>query len=537
MKLLSVTGIIVLSLFFSLTANAAFVYTPEVQPVTDDGNVHHNLFKGFYRFTYDQVSDFDIDAEGDASLGTENTNRPIRHWGEHRWRLAPSLNYGKLKINFEVDLLADQAFSDYENLAPGYDRFDRRDRGNLYNAEIRFREAYVQYLTPIGLLKIGHTTSKYGLGMIANDGREEDNRWGSKHYGDVVERIMFATTPFASLGKKGSWAEYLTILLSADLVYWDENADLLDEDIAINASFGLMYRDPKYTNGIIFTYRWQEDSDDDYLKVYAINLNGKNKFEFAPGKTDSQPGFEMVLHFNYEFVTMLGKTNRFQQLGAEDGLNLKAFGAVGQVVLEMSNIGLDIDFEVGYASGDNNPYDDESTGFYFDQDFNVGMIFYDEILPMVTAKSVEILTDPDRTTSIPKGLDLIPSKGRVTNSLYFMPQLRYKTPLGMKLDETLQLSLGAAVLTTPTKFAHAYYTFENGGTPTNHLGGRTNSNYLGTEILAGVLFKFWPFKQHIGTKLGFQFAYFMPGSALEDATGEMPDAVWKIMTSATLQWQ
>lgn len=523
-KLLSVTGIIIFSLFISMNAFAGFVYTPEVKNKTSDGNVYHNLFKGFYQFTFDHVSDFDIDAE--------KTNRPIENWGEHRIRYAPSINYDIFKFDIEVDLINQQPFGDFENLASGFDRYDRRDQQNHFDPEVRLRELNMQLMTKIGLLKIGQTTSEYGLGILANSGRENDTRWGSKHYGDIVERIMFASTPFLPLSRKGGWGDYLTILVSCDLVYWDENADLLDEDIAINATAGVMYRHPKYTNGLIFTYRWQEDKDDDYLKVYAINLNGKNRFDF-----NSESSFPLTLKLNYEFVAMFGKTNRFQQLGTEDGLTLEAFGGVAQVILEMSKIGLDFDFELGYASGDNDPYDDKSTAFFFDPDFNVGMIFFDEILPMVTARSVDEMTDPSRTTKTPKGLDLIASKERVTNSIYYMPQLRYKAPLKLGLDEYLQLSFGAAVLTTPTKFAHAYYTFENGGTPTNYLRGRTSSNYLGTEILAGVLFKIWPFKDHIGVKLNCQFAYFVPGAALEDANGDNIDPVWKIMTSAALEWQ
>ena len=522
-----------ITLCFCFAARAGMSYTPEVQPRTDDGQVTYNPVKGGYRLLFHHQSTYDVDA-----VGTKN---PIENWGESRLRFSPSLNWRDLYLKIEADILEGQIFGDHEDFASGFDRLDRRSRNDgLEISDILLRETYLQWCSKAGVLKAGHMTSGSGLGMLANTGRDEEGRFGVKRYGDIVERLSFSSAPFLPLTGKGRWGEHLTFFVAADLVFRDENADLIEGDLAPAASVGILYRHPDYTNGLVFTYRRQEDDDGDRLRAFVLNLNGRNRFALTAadrgGETGSD-GFETALGLDYEFAALLGSTTRFEQLGAEEGLDLKGFGLVARLRQEFVSIGLDVEFEFGYASGDNNPYDDESTAFYFDPDYNVGLIFFDEMLPLITARSVDEMTDPERITAVPKGIDLVPSQGRVTNTIYYLPQISYVPPLGLGLDERLRLMLGALVLTTPARFSHAYYTFENGGTPTNHLRARTKSSYLGTELLAGVHFGLWPKQRHIALNLVLEHATFLPGEGLADGDGGLPDPVWKIIAGAELEWQ
>jgi hypothetical protein len=159
------------------------------------------------------------------------------------------------------------------------------------------------------------------------------------------------------------------------------------------------------------------------------------------------------------------------------------------------------------------------------------------MLPLITARSVEIVTDQSHVAIATKGVDLIPSQDRVTNALYYMPTIRYRPPWHLGTDGQLQFMLGGLVLTTPKKFAHAYYSFENGGVATNYLGAQTPSNYLGTEILVGVHCTVWPWKDHTALQFRLEQATFFPGSALEYPNGDLPDIAWKIMATTVLAWQ
>ena len=378
-------------------------------------------------------------------------------------------------------------------------------------------------------------TSSYGSGILSNNGEDDVDRFGLRRHGDVVERVLFATTPFLPGAGGKPWSRYLTFILAGDLVFRDENAVLLDGDRAWMANVGVFYRDPRRTNGVVFTWRTQEDDDGDSLLAYALNFNGKNRLALT---RDGEGTPDLELTLDYELAYILGETTRFQQIGSEHGLDLSGLGFMGRLGVVSRATGITGELEVGYASGDNDPYDDTSHAFFFAPDYDVGLIFFDEMLPLITARSVEISSDPAHLDTVPKGLDLVPTQGRVTNTFYVFPQLRWKAPwnLGPHV-ETLQVLLGGLVITTPAKLAHPYYTFENGGVPTNHLGRETSSTYAGTELLAGIRANVWAWHDHIGFDLRLDQSYFIPGDALKDPAGDTIDPVWKLLASAALRWR
>jgi hypothetical protein len=504
-------------------------YSPVVK-MGPESDLAWNIFTGQYRFLFHHIDPYRLDAEGTAS--------PMQDWGEHRLRYSPALAWEGLGIRADIDFFGGQLFGDHEDLAPDCRRLDRRatDTG-LSSDGFLVRQLFVQFHSPIGLLKVGQMTSEYGLGIIANSGEEDDSRFGVRRYGDIVERILFMTTPFKPLQGKKKWGEYLTLFASGDLVYQDENAVEADGDRAAQVNVGLYYRHPSLTNGVVFTYRSQTDADGDVVKAYLLNANGRNRMVAA--RRAAGPGKEvpaLTLFLDYELVYLTGHTNRFQQLGSPDGLEVNSLGFAGRLGFE-TWFGLDFEAEVGYASGDNNPYDDESHAFFFDPDYNVGLVFFEEMLPLITARSVEISADPAHNATSPKGLDLVPTQGRVTNAVYLLPQLRYSFRPRTRFVEKLQVMAGPLFIFTPARLSHGYYTFENGGVATNHLGRQTDSDYVGCELLAGLRAVFWPFPEHIGLAVRLDQSYFIPGDALADPDGEKPDGVWKIIAGASLLWR
>lgn len=520
--------LIALAALLPSTALGDSGYRPEVPGPGEEDGLLWNVAHGSYRFAMHHLTAFDLDRDG--------TGSPMGTWGEHRLRWAPSLTWGPVRIVADIDFVEGHLLGDTEDLSPDHRRLDRRAEylGRELNP-FPLRQAYLEYLSPVGLLKIGQMTSSYGAGILSNDGEDDDDRFGLRRHGDVVERVLFATTPFLPMTGPDSWGQYLTFVLAGDLVFRDENAILLDGDRAWMANAGIFYRDPRWTNGFVFTWRTQEDDDGDSLLAYAFNVNGKNRFALT---RDAEGAADLELTFDYELAYILGETTRFQQIGSEGGLDLSGLGFMGRLGVTSEATGLTGELELGYASGDNDPYDDTSHAFFFDPDYDVGLIFFDEMLPLITARSVEISSDPAHAATLPKGLDLVPTQGRATNTFYIFPQLRWEAPwhLGPHVEK-LQLLLGGLVITTPAKLAHSYYTFENGGVPTNHLGRQTSSSYAGTEILAGVRANLWAWHDHIGFDVRLDQSYFIPGDALKDPAGGTIEPVWKILASVALRWQ
>ncbi|MBM4373287.1 MAG: hypothetical protein FJ098_16645, partial [Deltaproteobacteria bacterium] len=507
--------VLLIGLLGPLPAGADTGYCPVVPPVGQGDGLCWNALPAAYRVAVQHLGAFALDREG--------TGSPLHDLAEHRLRWSPAIAWGPLRFKAELDVVEGLIAGDREDFAPEYRRMDRRaDYEGRGFGGFLFREAYLEYLSPVGLVRLGQMTSRYGLGILSNEGADDDDRFGLRSRGDIVDRLLFATTPFLPLTGPDGWGRYLTFLLAGDLVFRDENAVLTDGDEAWMVNAGVFWRDPRWTNGFVFTWRTQRDRDGDSLQAYAFNVNGQNRFALTT--RDGEPDLE--LRFEYELAYLLGETTRFQQFGSEDGLDLSGLGVVGRLALTSRATGLAGEFEAGYASGDSNPYDGTSHAFFFDPDYNVGMVFFEDMLPLITARSVEISSDPAHLATAPKGLDMVPTQGRVTNTFYFFPQLRWTLPWDMTAHvEKVQVLLGGLVIMTPARLAHSYYSFENGGVPVNHLGRPTDSPYAGTEFLAGLRARLWVWPEHAGVDLRLDQSLFLPGDALRDPAGETIDPV------------
>lgn len=521
-------------LFVAGQAHSAVVYNPIPPTQPTDSDVLVSPATGHYRLAFTHISDFALDADKNMD--------PLANYGEHRIRLDPSLTWQGLKFVFSIELLSGQIFGDHEDIAPLTGRRDRRDYDAGLDIErILPRSAYVQWTSKVGMIKAGLMTSHFGLGLAANNGRDSDEfTFGMTHSGgDVVIRALLATTPFHALSNDSGWGRYLTMLVSGDAIYQDDNAELREGDRGYNVTAALMYRHPDFDNGFLYNYRYQKDRDADHLIAHAFDLNGRNTFALGQGKPspDAPNATSAKLHFDYEIVALFGHTDRYVNFGAPDGLNIQSFAAVGRLWAELDPIGLDIITEVGFASGDDNSNDDMSTAFSFDPDYEVGLIFFDEFLPRISARGVEQAMDPTVVSQPVKGVGMAATQGKVTNAVYLMPTIRYTSKRCPKSTARVQALVGGLAIWSHEYLAQTWYTNDNGGVATNQFGRTTDSHLIGGEALAGLRVDFAPVGEHLGLALEVQHAWFLPGPALADPEGNLPDPVWKVLTAATVSWR
>ena len=139
------------------------------------------------------------------------------------------------------------------------------------------RWLYVEYDSPIGVLRLGQQGSHWAMGLVANDG-DHPQMFGDNLGGSIVERLLFATTP---LGK----GTPLVIALGADLVLTDPTARLIEDgDEALEAVLAALWRTKHAEAGVYGVIRHQTRDEQatgpftpfsDQLTVGVVDATGK----------------------------------------------------------------------------------------------------------------------------------------------------------------------------------------------------------------------------------------------------------------------
>src|SRR5690606_18217530 len=118
---------------------------------------------------------------------------------------------------------------------------------------LRLRQLYLEWLTPIGLIRVGQMAFSWGLGIISNGG-ETQPVFGDARYGDLVRRLLFATKP---AGEDSPF----TVAVAADWVAWDLIADYERRgDLAFQGVLAGIYEEDQNRVGAYVAYRNQENS-------------------------------------------------------------------------------------------------------------------------------------------------------------------------------------------------------------------------------------------------------------------------------------
>ena len=482
---------------------------------------------GRWFFQYGRSSTFKLDASGHESS--------VEHVGRQLLRVHPRLDLktdvGRVIIEAEAVLLTGRTFGDLNTVATDalYDPDDRLDAWADPDPG-DYRQFVVRWETPFFQLKLGQQASRWGLGLIANDGQDDPHDvFDVATHGDLVERVLVATAPFGLLGEK--W-QRLLLGGGFDVVYRDENATLTDGDLALQGVVSLIWRDvpepssPRrwgLTAGLYVAIRDQEDDDGDTLNVRAYDLFAKFEHRL--------PKKHLRLYLAGEIALLEGRTSRARLEQAPEGLDVLGLGFSLQGRVELEKLGVETRLEVGYASGDNDRNDGTSRGFKFDPDYHVGMVLFQEVLARISARSIENARDPGLVAEPAKGLELIATDGSVTNAVYVNPILRYTN------DATgLGGDLGVLAAWSDAAFSDAYQTSKNGGYNTSYLGVPSDSHYLGTEVDVGLRYEY-AIGDRVWLKALVQGGLFVAGKAFKDSEGaDGIGVVSKVRASVELGW-
>lgn len=487
--------------------------TSRIPPPSPNPETMGFSMRGEYQLRYRGMSDLRLAPPASRpDLTTLGQNHYLYHW----FRLNPRLQVrDKVAIVGQIDAPRGLILGDTTAAVTAA----RDPRAEHTIAEIHPRYLYIEYVSPLGLIRAGQQGSHWGMGILANDG---DHRalFGDYQRGSLVERLLLATTP---LGRDGP----LTIAIAGDLVFEDNTADLIDQgDLALQGVLAAIFRTKRVELGIYGVLRSQtraresvdaRTSFDEELFAGVVDVTSKFN---AP-----VPGGGAYVFGEVEAAAIVGSTTFTRGLyeasvtpgDAREPEAIRSFGAAARLgVVRTAGRGLSrwgdvaVAVEWGYASGDANPYDGVNRRFLFDPNHNVGLVLFDHVLAWKTARSATAAQDPAIVRRPPPGLDLLPSNGGVTGATYINPTLVVRP------KRWVDLKAGAVIAQSTADVVDPYHAGVLGSFA-NYDGGDERAHDLGLELDLGA-----DVRLHVTETLTLDFGVeggvLFPGRAFEDAS-------------------
>jgi hypothetical protein len=464
-------------------------------------------FRGEYQMRLRGHTDLPLEpAIGGAAGSTLGQNAYLYHW----LRLKPVFQYEDvLKIVGEIDFPRGLIAGDTTELVTAA----RDDLAEDHWYEVHPRALYLEYLTPIGLLRVGHQPSHWGMGLLANDG-DRPTLFGDYRRGAIVERLLFATRP----GGKDS---ELVIALGGDLVFEDARAQIIEGDRALQAVLAVRWEEPRWNIGAYAVFRHQErDSEatvsftpfSEDLTIGAIDLAGAFNADL--------PDVDGYIFGEMEAALIAGGTTMIRNIdltaaGEEEAIfTFGGAARLGVVHVAESDEGerfgrVAFSLEYGYASGDADPYDGVTRRFSFDQNHNVGLLMFDHVLAWKTARAATIAQDPAIVNRPAPGLQFLPSEGGIFGAQYLNPTVVVR-PL-----HWLDAKAGMVLAQTTADLVDPYHAGALGNYA-NYDGGDETKHDLGVELDLGVDARL-RVASELTVNLGVEGGVLFPGKALDDA--------------------
>jgi hypothetical protein len=471
----------------------------------------------------------------DTNLQLDETGYPIgqRTWAEHRLRLTPKIvESDKAEIQGSFDVVSGLIGGDVASDFRGFGYTGRSERlGGLHASGFDFRHLFAEVRVPQGVVEFGQMPSHWGMGMVTNGGEGElETDFGDARFGDIVDRLLFATRPFAFLGERSHLARHIALAIAGDVVYRDRYANLIVRnggglqwgDTAFQGVAALLWDPAPGTRGGLYTARRVEsfafNGGDLHVWIFDAHLRTLVQPAFLPGTT-----FSLEL----EAAEIYGGTSHAPNLARPRSAPVNQQGAVVRAMV--SRGGVDAELEGGYASGASNPFDDQGSAFQMNRDFKVGLVLWDEVMMFQTQNAARRLSDPRLLGRPPAGLDLLPTQGAVTNALYLKPTLRYRPAVfGGKIRAVLSVLIARA----PQPVIDPYQALVFSA-PRNAFGHEAGRVY-GTEVDAGIAYRTRLVGDAVGAELGVQAGVLFPGDAFTRADDSRMPNVFAGKVRATL---
>ena len=470
--------------------------------------------------TWDLTGEARLRFVGMRDFGLDTTGATAGRTAWMESRLVAGATFRPIKvldIVLEIDALNGPFAGDLTNtgIARGYDTFNMRRDQAFGGGAFLPRKIYLSLDGPFVRILLGQQAFDWGMGLLANDG-VGDPDFGDMYQGNLVERIAFVTQPLKRSTSVPDWLRGLTAFLAADLVFRDDNASVLAGDIAWTATLGLRLATPRFQVGLLEVMRRQYDrpepgrARESQANVWVTDLYGRLFL--------TRPSAPHTLQLETEMALIAGDTTRpFLEETSARGAGVLSFGGAARLRFDSAPLRLTAKVEAGYASGDNDSRDNTARQFSFHTDYNVGLVLFDHVLPMLTARAVDRLVDPGLVAVRPLSVRFLVNQGAVSNALYLNPTVR------LRPVPRLELRLGYVLAESDADLIDPYSSAKNGGYNANFNGESPGSRSLGQEVDLGARVSF-DLGAGVTLRAGYEAGFFFPGDALKNVVDDKP--IW-----------
>ena len=455
-----------------------------------------------------------------------------RVFGTQWLRLRPTLQIGRnVKIVAQADVFGGIVLGDLTRDVSG-DGHPRDAFDSIGNAELRW--AFLEWLTPIGLVRVGRQPSHWGLGMVANDG-DHRPRFGDYRKGSTGDRVLFATKP---LGESSP----LVVALAGDLVRRDTFANENRGDATMQGVAAILWQGERLEAGVYGALRRQTNDRTSVPNVafYTDSLRALVGDAYVRttsplvGDVEVVAGAEVAVLTAQSDVPRTAEALRRGQRTTIAGLGVLAEFTIQGGRLEQKGLRprprWSATLEYGFASGQADPFASTQTRFSFDTNHRVGLVLFDEVLRWQTARAATAIQDPylaAQSRPVP-GVDLLPTSGSVTGASYMQPSFTYRPTASLDLTVGVLVAQSTADVVDPYRLAVD-------GTYANYVGGAPRGRDFGVEVDAAIE-KRWVSEAGLVPQLGVQAGVLFPGTAFADAKGNTMPSPWLVQGRAGLQF-
>jgi uncharacterized protein (TIGR04551 family) len=347
---------------------------------------------GYYRLRPNLYHQFNLGKVPERRLfPSPRPTEKTQSGADMRLRLEPTFNISEeVRIKTQFDVLDNVLLGSTPSRSfpgDGFYLFDIFNEGqtapksaiNALKDSLLVREAYGEVTTPVGLLRFGRMNAHWGLGLLRNDGNclECD-------FGDQVDRVMFVTepldgfyvTPMFEFNSEGQYAypngpqSQPVDLSNAD----DSNSWVLAvarRDTPQQVKAKLDNNQGVLNYGVHFSWRTQRYASAGlYSSPPVVNPDG------SVGPTQGFVPRDATLYIpdvwlryeernfrvEFELAAYLGQINNRAQTPSQAGdpnlnqaLDVVSFGGAAVGEYRLLNGQLNLQLELGFASGDRAP--------------------------------------------------------------------------------------------------------------------------------------------------------------------------------------